>query len=212
MPAAPIDLRTPLSLRTSFAFPIQSPIARREVLIGAAWLFVPGIGWLMNMGHRIVVVHNMMHSRAAWPAWHSPLTLLWHGTITFAGMLYYYAPALGSLLAAWWLESILLGVLGAALFLIATVAIPGFMSHYCRQFDPREIFNPFRALRRCIQGGLAYWRAWAIALAALAVSFVGLLFFGLGFLVSSVWFWQVAGFSFASVFTSRFELVQPIRA
>ena len=44
-----------------------------------------------------------------------------------------------------------------------------------------------------------------VALCALALSFVGLLF-GLFFLVTSVWFWQVAGFSFATVFTQEFEL------
>jgi len=38
------------------------------------------------------------------------------------------------------------------------------------------------------------------------VSFSGLLALGAGFLFTSVWFWQVAGFSFASVFTRRFGL------
>ena len=51
-----IDLRTPLSLRTSFAFPLQSPAARRDVILGGLLLLLPGIGWLLNLGHRIVVV------------------------------------------------------------------------------------------------------------------------------------------------------------
>jgi len=38
------------------------------------------------------------------------------------------------------------------------------------------------------------------------VSFSGLLALGVGVLFTSVWFWQVAGFSFASVFTRRFGL------
>ncbi len=80
------------------------------------------------------------------------------------------------------------------------------MSHYCYTLDAREIFNPLIALRRVFQGGLLYWRAWAIALTALCLSFTGLLVFGLGFLLTSVWFWQVAGFAFASVFTQRFRL------
>jgi hypothetical protein len=41
--------------------------------------------------------------------------------------------------------------------------------------------NPFRALRRVFQGGMAYWRAWRIALAAPAISFTGLIAFGVGF-------------------------------
>jgi hypothetical protein len=81
------------------------------------------------------------------------------------------------------------------------------MTHYCRAFDVREIFDPMLAFSRALQGGWAYWKAWAIALSALALSFLGLLF-GLGFLLTSVWFWQVAGFSFASVFTRRFELAE----
>ena len=52
----------------------------------------------------------------------------------------------------------------------------------------------------------AYWRAWTIALAALLCSFLGLLAFGVGFLLTSVWFWQVAGFAFATVFTETFRL------
>ena len=71
---------------------------------------------------------------------------------------------------------------------------------------PGARYNPLRALRRCIQGGTAYWHAWLITLCALVVSFSGLLALGVGFLFTSVWFWQVAGFSFASVFTRRFGL------
>ena len=115
-----------------------------------------------------------------------------------------------------WMEATALAapaLLGAAAGLIlllgATLAIPGFMSHYCRRFDPAELYNPLRALRRCFEGGASYWRAWGIALAALVLSFAGLLGLGIGFLVTSVWFWQVAGFSFASVFTRRFSLATP---
>ena len=38
------------------------------------------------------------------------------------------------------------------------------------------------------------------------ISFVGLLGLGVGFLVTSVWFWQVAGYSFGTVFSQRFDL------
>ena len=152
--AETIDLSTPLSLASSFRFPLQSRIARREILIGALWLLVPGVGWVLNMGHRIVLVHNMMRGGPAWPAWIDNRFR------------------------------------GGRLFTLFHVA-------GCRGD---------RALRRCVQGGAGYWHAWAIALTALAVSFLGLLVFGVGFLVTSVWFWQVAGFSFATVFARRFRL------
>jgi hypothetical protein len=46
-----IDLSTPLSLTSSFRFPLQSPESRREVAWGAVLLvLLPGIGWFLNMG------------------------------------------------------------------------------------------------------------------------------------------------------------------
>ncbi len=198
--ARPIDLATPLSLATSFRFPLQSPAARREVWIGAAVLLLPGVGWLLNMGHRVMMVHRMMAGAPAWPAWTAPATLLRHGVLTFGGMLYYAAPGLlmGALGYATGHRAMV--VLGALLLVLALLMIPGYMTHYCRAFDPREIYHPLRALSRVVQGGRAYWHAWGIALAALALSLAGLLAAGVGFLVTSVWFWQVAGFSFARVF------------
>ena len=201
-----IDLRTPLRLRTAFAFPLQTRESRREVLIGAALLLLPGVGWLLNMGHRIQMVHNMQAGGPPWPAWRGYGRLLKFGTVTFLGMVEYYAPAIVAGLLAARRGSTALLVVAALLGAGATVAIPGYMSHYCRRFDAREVFDPARALRRVREGGLAYWRAWGITLAALALSFVGLLGLGVGFLVSSVWFWQVAGFSFATVFSQRFDL------
>jgi hypothetical protein len=198
-----IDLRTPLSLRTSFAFPLQSSRSRREVLWGAALLLIPGVGWLLNMGHRIEMVHRMLHGREPWPSWQGYGRLLKHGAITFGGMLLYLAPGLLLGWAAWSQRSAALGAAALLLCIAAVVAIPGYMTHYCLAFDPREIYDPVRALGRVREGGAGYWRAWRVVLSALALSFVGLLGLGVGFLVSSVWFWQVAGFSFASVFTQR---------
>jgi hypothetical protein len=201
-----IDLSTPLSIRSSFRFPLQS-VSRREVLWGAALIaLLPGVGWLLNMGHRIMVVHRMQRGQPPWPAWRDYGKLLRLGLITAGGMVYYYLPGLIIAYAAWSLRCATLGLVAGVFLLGATIAIPGYMSHYCQKFDPAEIYNPFRALRRCMQGGAAYWRAWLITLTALAISFVGFLAFGVGFLVTSVWFWQAAGFSFASVFTQRFGL------
>lgn len=201
-----IGLRTPLSLRTSFAFPLQTAEARREVLVGAALLLVPVVGWLLNMGHRVVMVHRMMHGQPAWPAWRQPGQLMRHGLVTFGGMVYYYLPGAALGYAGWRMDSVWMMAAGAVLLLLATLAIPGYMTHYCRAFDTAEIYDPVRALSRALEGGAAYWRAWGIALCALALSFVGLLGLGIGFLVTSVWFWQVAGFSFARVFSQKYEL------
>lgn len=205
-----IDLATPLDFRSSFAFPLQSRESRHEVLIGAALLLVPFVGWLLNMGHRIMLVHRMLHGLPAWPAWRDWPQLFRHGLLTFGGMAYYYTPGLLLAAAGYRTGSTMLVEAGGVLFVLATIAIPGYMTHYCRAFDVAEIYNPARALSRALQGGAAYWRAWAIALTALAISFAGLLAFGVGFLVTSVWFWQVAGFSFARVFTQRYLSVPTV--
>ena len=56
----PIHLQTPLSFKTSFQFPLQSKLSKKEVAIGALWImFLPPIGWILNMGHRIMMVHYM---------------------------------------------------------------------------------------------------------------------------------------------------------
>lgn len=221
--ADPIDLRTPLSLRTSFAFPLQTAAGRREVLWGAFLLVaVPGVGWLLNMGHRIAFVRRMQRGLDPFPAFSDPgrpwqevyRELIWDGLVTFFGMAYYHAPGAVLLAAGAWFRSLPLAVAGGVVWLTATALVPGYMTHYCHASDARAIFNPMLALRRVREGGARYWHAWSIAVAALALSFVGFLAFGVGFFVTSVWFWQVAGFSFATCFSQRFDLVAegPARA
>ena len=149
-----IDLSTPLSLASSFRFRLQSPESRREIAWGALLLvLLPGIGWFLNMGHRIVVVHRMQHGEPPWPAWKNYPQLLGHGLITFGGMLYYSAPGLALAYVSWALRSRAAAVAAAGLLVAATLAIPGYMSHYCREFDPAEIYNPLRALGSASRAG-----------------------------------------------------------
>ena len=54
-----IDVRQPLTLWNALRFPLQSAASRRDVVLGGLWLFVPVFGWLLNMGHRVRVVHWM---------------------------------------------------------------------------------------------------------------------------------------------------------
>src|SRR5690349_13437119 len=88
-PDQTIDLRHPLTLGNSFRFPLQSAASRKDIWIGGLWLLVPVFGWLMNMGHRIMVVHRMHQGRPPWPAWEDPAALLKHGAMTFLGMAFY---------------------------------------------------------------------------------------------------------------------------
>ena len=159
------------------------------------------------MGHRIAMTHRMQHGESAWPAWRDYRSLFRHGMITLLGMIEYHLPAIVCEIIAWRNGSHLSQAFAVILWLVATAAVPGYMTHYCYSLDPREVFNPFRALRRVFEGGREYWHAWLIVLAGLSCSFLGLLGFGIGFLVTSVWFWQVAGFCFATVFSQRFRLL-----
>jgi hypothetical protein len=148
----------------------------------------------------------MQHGTCAWPAWRDYSALMKHGTITLLGMIEYHLPAVVCEIVAQRYRIVWLHIVAVILWIAATITVPGYMTHYCYTLDPREVFNPLRAMRRVIEGGSAYWHAWAIALAALLCSFFGLLAFGVGFLFTSVWFWQVAGFSFATAFTNTFHL------
>src|SRR5207249_9288493 len=100
-----------------------------------------GIGWLLNMGHRIQMVHKMQSGASPWPSWCEYGRLLKDGTVTFLGMVEYYLPAIVVGLLAWSNDSNTLLVVAAVLGVGATLAIPGYMSHYCRRLDVREIFD-----------------------------------------------------------------------
>ena len=203
-----IDLTSPISLKSALLFPIQNSASRKEVIIGGFLLLIPILGWLLNMGHRIVMVHKMQHRINPWPSWNNWPELLKHGFITWLGMVYYYVPSVILFLLGGSLNNDWLYVFSFIFFLLATIAIPGYMTHYCLDYDCQEIFNPYKALQRTINGGSGYWRSWSIALIALFISLFGFLIFGIGFLFTSVWFWQVAGYSFANTFTHVYKLQQ----
>lgn len=155
----PIDLNSRLTLKSAFNFPLQSRTARHEVLWGAVILLIPGIGWILNLGHRVQFVHHMQKGHPAWPAWVNYRQLFRTGLITFLGMIHYYSPGFALTGWGWYAESPVLWGTGSFFLLGATLAIPGYMTHYCQAFDASEIFNPFNSLRRVFQGGRLYWKA-----------------------------------------------------
>lgn len=134
-----IDLQSELSFRSSFRYPLQTNLARKELVWGAVLVLVPVVGWLLNMGHRIEMVHNMHHGREAWPAWRNYPRLFKSGLVTFLGMLYYYAPGFLIAYLGRALRLPLLYVVAGVLMVGATIAIPGYMTHYCHDYDARDI-------------------------------------------------------------------------
>ena len=194
-----VTLSSPLTLSNAFRFPLQTNGSRRDLLIGGLVLFIPFVGWLLNMGHRIVVTHKLLHSDdEPWPAWEQPLELLKHGLITFAGMVLYHIPAALVAVFAQQLDSNSLYALAAVLWMLGTCVVPGYMTAYCVSYDAREVFNMPRSIKRVLNARASYWKAWAITLCAMLCSFIGLLGFGFLFFWTSVWFWQAAAFCFAN--------------
>lgn len=201
-----IDLNSPLSLKNSFLFPLQSKLSKKEVIIGGLYLLVPIYGWILNMGHRIVMTHHMQHGESAWPAWKNNKELFKHGSLTFLGMVQYHTPAVVCEGIGWYYDINVFKYIAIPLWIFATIIVPGYMSHYCLHYNAKEIFDPRLAIKRVFQLGVPYFHAWCIALFAMTLSFIGLLAGGIGFLFTSVWFWQVAGFSFATAFSQKYKL------
>lgn len=197
-----IGLASPLTFANAFRFPIQSKGSRKDLIIGGLILFIPFVGWLLNMGHRIVVTHRLLHGvKDPWPAWQDPFTLFKHGMITFAGMVVYHLPASVVFAFAIAYESTPLFILAGVLWILGTCVIPGYMTAYCVNFEAREVFNMKRSIIRVARARNTYWRAWLITLCAMTFSFAGLIGFGVLFFWTSVWFWQVAAFCFANTMT-----------
>src|SRR5687767_8751226 len=113
------------SVAGAFRFPLQSKLSRKEVIIGGLWLLVPVYGWLINMGHRIVMVHKMQNGQEAWPSWNNYPYLLKHGLLTFFGMVEYHVPAAVVEYAAWRYQLPGLHVVGGVLWIAATLVVPG---------------------------------------------------------------------------------------
>jgi hypothetical protein len=202
-----IDLRSPLTWRNAFGFPLQSWESRRDVLVGGAVLFIPVLGFVLNMGYRLRMVHRMQRGECPWPGWADFRGLLRHGGVATAAIFGYHLPALICLSLAWWWANFWLGGLGLALGALATFFLPGFMTFYAYDFDVRHVLRPLVAWGRVLRGGRFYLRAWGIGICACLLSFGGLLLFGVGFAWTSVWFWQVAAFCFSRVFSEQYGLL-----
>ena len=178
------------------------------MLLGGLLLWIPVLGFVLNMGYRLQMVHRMQRNQSPWPGWNHFPDLLLHGGVASAAILAYHLPALATLLLAWKLASPTLLLIGLSLGASATFFLPGFMTFYAYDFDFRHVIRPLPALRRVVHGGPVYLQAWAIGICACALSFAGLLLLGVGFAWTSVWFWQVAAFCFSRVFSEQYGLLE----
>jgi hypothetical protein len=195
-----------LHWKNAFLFPIETPEARRDVLIGGTLiLFLWPIGWVLNLGNRLNVVARLHAGQSPYFTGFRPWRrTLRRGCVSAAAIAAYLSPAaaLGAFAYVAYAKAAApllvapLGAASAATFVLAVFTLPGCMTVYAVEGDAAVLRNPAAAFRRAWSRRRVYLRAWAIALASVSLSFVGALGALIGFLYASVWSWDVVGYAF----------------
>jgi hypothetical protein len=213
-PAVP-EFPRHLHWKDAFLFPLETPEARRDVLIGGTLiLLLWPIGWVLNLGNRLNVVARLHSGRSPYFTGFRPWTsTLLRGCISATAIAAYLSPAIVLGVLAYYtyskgtaaLMATGFGIAGATLFVLAVFTLPGCMTVYAVEGDAAVLRNPVKAFRRAWSRRHVYLRAWAIALASVALSFVGALAALIGFLYTSVWSWDVVGYAFTIAMYSPLE-------
>jgi hypothetical protein len=193
-------------LRESFAFPLSTPQARRDILVGGTLLLGGVVGWVFNLGHRLEVVRRLYHDDPPYFRGFSPWGATFVRGLTAACAIFLYlSPAAALAVVAVAAHALALLAPAAVAFVLAIYSLPGGMTYNAAFGDISYLYRPDKAFRRAVAGGAAYLHAWLIAAAAIAASLLGLLALGVGFLYASVWAWSVVGhaFSMALVWSQR---------
>jgi len=192
------DKRAFVEIREALSFPLSSEAARRDLLVGGTVLWMlPGVGWILNLGHRLDVVYRIFHGEAPYYRGFAPWGPCFkRGLKAFAAICTYLSPAaLCAGLA--YLTSPALYVLSGVFFCLAIYTLPGGMTYNAAYNDISYLYRPDKALKRAVEGGAAYLWAWCVAILAVTGSALGLLALGVGFFYSSVWAWMVVGYAFS---------------
>jgi hypothetical protein len=203
VPKRPSPARRSPSFAQCFGFPVATPRARRDLAIGGTLLLLTLPGWILNLGHRLQVVYFVWSGEPPYFRGFRPWGVTFrHGLLAFTAILIYLAPSLVLGVLAWlgWpgIPARILAIAATLLFGVGIFALPGGMTRNAVARDLTYLARPDRALRVALAGGRGYLKAWLIAASAIALSFLGLAVFGIGFLYTSVWAWSVTGFAFTS--------------
>jgi hypothetical protein len=188
-----------------FAFPLSSREARRDLFAGGTFLFAPFVGWILNLGHRLEVIGRLCRDDPPYFRGFDrpPLRVFSRGLQAFFAIALYLSPSTAAAAASFAASqsgggaALPLAILAGALFAAAVYVLPGGMTYNAAYDDMSYLYRPDKAFRRAVAGGSAYRRAWLIGLAAIALSPLGLLAFGVGFFYTSVWAWTVIGYAFS---------------
>jgi hypothetical protein len=202
----PNHLPKELTIRESFLFPLSTPEARKDVLIGGlAVIFLLPIGWILNLGARLDVVNRLYEGEKPYFRGMKPLPHTFkRGCISAVTIFSYLLPAnIFWAYTTWsyynlgWHKTLLTPLmLGLLFFLLGVFTLPGCMTVYACEKDSSVLLNPYKAFCRAWTHRKIYMRAWMISLCSVVVSFFGLLGFFVGFFFTSVWAWEVVGYAF----------------
>jgi hypothetical protein len=179
-----------LSFRESFLFPIESPEGRRDVLIGGlVVIFLLPIGWILNLGARLDVVHRLFSGERPYFRGMRPWRHTFRrGCVSAATILCYLLPANLCFGLALWLTVRdfalpyvwIFALVGLIFFILGVYTLPGCMTVYACEEDSAVLREPIRAFQRAWEHRHLYFKAWIIAITSILISFFGLLFFGTG--------------------------------
>ncbi len=201
----PNRLPRELTWSDAFWFPVSTPEARRDIVTGGVLVLLLLIfGWLLNLGNRLEVVARLYRGEEPIFRGFSPWVHTFRrGCVSFLAITLYLSPSailaavavgieFGGLELAHWPFAV-----GSALaFGLAIFTLPGGMTVYACESDLTVLRDPRRAFQRAWTRRVAYFKAWRIAILSVALSSLGLLFFGVGFAFTSVWCWKVVGYAF----------------
>lgn len=207
-----------LTIRDAFRFPIETQEARKDVLIGGCLIMTLLIfGWILNLGNRLNVVSRFSAGdRPYFRAFRPWGYTFRRGLISFATISSYLAPSVVFGLSAFWFRQTGADVghysfaaLSAFAFCLGVFTLPGCMTVYAVEGDPKVLRQPVKAFRRAWTHRGAYLFAWWIALLSILLSFLGLLAVGIGFFFTSVWAWDVVGYAFTIAMYSKSQEARP---
>lgn len=200
------SLPTSLSFKEAFLFPLQTADGRHDIFIGTvAILLLWPVGWILNLGARLDTVKRLHDGRPPYFRGMRPYTkTLQRGVISATAIFCYLSPAIILWLIAglrhWSGDvtnlDILLALVGLGMFVLGVYTLPACMTVYACEGDPSVLRHPVRAFNRAAAQRLPYCKAWLIAISAILLSLLGLLFIGVGFVATSVWAWEVVGYAF----------------
>ncbi len=190
-----------LTFQECFTFPVATHAGRRDIFVGGLLLLALIVGWILNLGHRLEVVHRLAKNDPPFFRGFTPWSLtFWLGLRAFSAIATYLFPAFLCFALAFFTSGgprILFLALAVPLFMLAIFVLPGGMTHNAAYRDMSLLYRPDKAWIIARTGGRRYLKAWLIALTAITLSFAGLLLGGIGFLFSSVWAWSVVGYAFS---------------